>query len=613
MEPFDVFLSDDRRTVSDGPTRKLKFPPTGLNGSKSDNGDKRHPSRNKEGDSRKKGVISQRTSKMAQHLMAPSTDQYENDSIYQQQQSRTASTRSSYSASPDAFSDYAPSRSQQVADMMEVASKIKYIRDSNRLNDYVDSTPPFLRTIQQQQYQQHQAAQQNYHLQLQHNTPTSISSSSLGTPSSMSSARSQSPTSFQHLETQTRNDQPISINSVHGSTNQQIYRKLHPMSPSHTLDPLACESRDSEEELRLAVERNRNNLNPHELEPDASIDDDNASLTINTEMNPSQFLKVILVGDSRTGKSSLLKRRFENNFDRQYSPTRGVDNRSENLPVQGRDCKFQLWDISGAKETRAMMNTFFKGANCFGLVYDITDYSTVESIPVWIQQVKECLTGNIPIVLIGNKLDCSAERIVGSDSVQQYAIECGLQGYIEVSALSGMNIQHMIDLLAFLAYERVTNLSPIPVSPTATAGLSCASEDALLTRFQRQNSQGVSSPLPQKRPSDRGLQPDQSVDIESEKSSLVSKGSFVVANEQATNVDNSGNNKSGSFWSPETSPKSGSPAIAANPIQQGKTKSSHSTSTSQSNNSISEEKKSTANSASEPAPSSNVAACCVIS
>jgi small GTP-binding protein len=515
MDPVDDFSSDDRKTVSEGfSSRKLKFPPTGIHGSRSDNGDRRQIKQ--PGNKDRKGAISSRTSKMAQQVLTG--DETPDSFASTTRVSSISSSRSSFSSTSDLAVDFATSRSQQIAEMVEASSRLKYHgrpRTGSPMTTTMSIQQPRSRTnspttvldnINQHpphhSYNSHfQQQSQNHNFQHIHQQHLSVGSNPYVQHSSPFQGYQASPQSL------TSSSPASQINySANTTPSQHLYNKVNPVSSGHTLDLLACESRDSDEEVRIA-ERIR-----YVASGDANSDEAYDTFPTNMPVSicgDATVLKIILLGDKKTGKSSLLRQYFDQKYSSAYSPTGGMDNRSKRSVVQGRDCKIQIWDASDSPQSREMMVNYFKGTHCFGIVYDLLDYSTVESVPSWIQIIREKCGGEVPIVLIGNKLDKQGNRAVAKDSIQKYAIDCGLQGYIEASAKSTENVAATIDLLAFLALERFVTVSPMQTQVTERhsmpSGLSSVSEDALLTKYQRNNQgsndNGFASPLPRKKSS----------------------------------------------------------------------------------------------------------------
>lgn len=183
--------------------------------------------------------------------------------------------------------------------------------------------------------------------------------------------------------------------SANSTPSQMQYNKATRVSsPSQVYDPLVCESGDSEDGVRPL-----DNATPSgDANTDEAYDDFHmhAPVPISTE---AITLKIALIGDAKTGKSSLLGQYFDQKFDAKYVPTDGLDSRSKRSVVQGRDCKVQIWDTADSVKGREMIPSYYKGAHCFGIVFDILEYNTVETIPSWIQLIKENFTDDTSIII----------------------------------------------------------------------------------------------------------------------------------------------------------------------------------------------------------------------
>lgn len=304
----------------------------------------------------------------------------------------------------------------------------------------------------------------------------------------------------------------------------KIYQKLHPTSPSFALDPLACESRDSEEEMRIRELRVQQQANQHISDSpglqslsnskfSTSLDNDNALSIGGRQAEGQQVVKVFLVGDSGVGKTSILHQYFDGSFSEDCAPTDGVDFKGKLMNYSEGDIeyKLQLWDSAGSLALHNITKSYYRKAHAFAIVYDITNYTTVENIPFWIETIRteainyilSSYTNNtvnlsnlysvsttshsqdlscsndyisstsgrgngtncqvdptlltiaqtIPIILIGNKADLST-RIVDSDTMERYARDAGLYGYFEVSASMNINISVALEVLSHLGFQR---------------------------------------------------------------------------------------------------------------------------------------------------------------
>ncbi|XP_026190212.1 ras-like GTP-binding protein RYL1 [Cyclospora cayetanensis] len=172
------------------------------------------------------------------------------------------------------------------------------------------------------------------------------------------------------------------------------------------------------------------------------------------------LVKLLVLGDSSVGKSSLLLRFAENKFDPNFVLTIGVDFKTKVVECGGRRIKLQVWDTAGQERFRTITPAYFRSAMGVMLVYDITNMQTFHNIRRWMQNVEEFADPSIVRVLVANKLDLQQQRQVsrskGEDLAREYAIP-----FIETSAKSNINVEE-----AFMcAANRIRDLrfSPGPI------------------------------------------------------------------------------------------------------------------------------------------------------
>jgi small GTP-binding protein len=122
--------------------------------------------------------------------------------------------------------------------------------------------------------------------------------------------------------------------------------------------------------------------------------------------------KIIVIGDTGTGKSSLLRRYFSNDFYRNEKSTIGVDFKIINKKIDDKyNIKLHVWDTSGQERFNSIIEQFFRNTTCVILVYDITNDISLESIDKWVEKVKKNDEPGF-IYLIGNKIDMERFREV---------------------------------------------------------------------------------------------------------------------------------------------------------------------------------------------------------
>ena len=166
---------------------------------------------------------------------------------------------------------------------------------------------------------------------------------------------------------------------------------------------------------------------------------------MNIQSSFDNTLKIIIVGDTCVGKSNFLFRFINDQFSKIYQTTLGIDCKSKVciLPKSKKKVKINLWDTAGQERYMSINKLYFQKIQGIILMYDITQRSSFERLPKWVQLINET-TFNIPIVLIGNKIDDEEEnRIVSTEEGKDFANQNGYLFY-EASALSGKNVNDSI-------------------------------------------------------------------------------------------------------------------------------------------------------------------------
>jgi small GTP-binding protein len=176
--------------------------------------------------------------------------------------------------------------------------------------------------------------------------------------------------------------------------------------------------------------------------------------------------KVILCGDPHVGKSSLLAQYVENQFSENYIATVGanflikeidlsqivnklkINNPNLREDIENKGFKLYFWDIGGQPDKLFSNEYYFVQAVGAFIIYDILNRNSFENIDFWFQKVKD-LSGEIPIIILGNKIDKDIERTVSFEEAEKKAKRFGVD-CIETSAKSNENVDIAFESLAVL-------------------------------------------------------------------------------------------------------------------------------------------------------------------
>ncbi|KAL4612804.1 hypothetical protein GN956_G22904 [Arapaima gigas] len=154
---------------------------------------------------------------------------------------------------------------------------------------------------------------------------------------------------------------------------------------------------------------------------------------------PDRLFKIVLVGNSSVGKTSVLRRFCDDSFHPGTSATVGVDYSVKTLTVEKCRVALQMWDTAGQERYRSITKQFFRKADGVIIMYDITSQQTFLAVRNWLASVHEGAGGDIPIMLLGNKTDCESERQVQLRVGESLAQDSHLIFY-ECSASTGHNV-----------------------------------------------------------------------------------------------------------------------------------------------------------------------------
>ena len=165
-----------------------------------------------------------------------------------------------------------------------------------------------------------------------------------------------------------------------------------------------------------------------------------------TDDSYEKLFKILLLGDSSVGKSSLFLSFMDKSWNETFVPTIGVDFKIKTINVNNMNIKFQVWDTAGQERFRTIISSYYKGAHGILLVYDITLKESFESLNDWLNEIKKNTSKNIVKVLIGNKIDLNDKRVISFDEAKEFADNNSMK-YIETSAKTATNVDQAFGLI----------------------------------------------------------------------------------------------------------------------------------------------------------------------
>ena len=179
-------------------------------------------------------------------------------------------------------------------------------------------------------------------------------------------------------------------------------------------------------------------------------------------------LKILLLGDTAVGKTSILLKYTDGYFPEVYISTIGVEYKSKKVNINGNIINLQIWDTAGQERYKSITTNFLKGADGVLFVYDITQKASFDSLKKWIRDSEEA-TEAFQKIIIGNKIDKGKERKVTKDHLKKFCNDRKLKGF-ETSAKTGENINESFAELIKMIIEGKTKDELIAKNKLNTKG-----------------------------------------------------------------------------------------------------------------------------------------------
>jgi len=168
------------------------------------------------------------------------------------------------------------------------------------------------------------------------------------------------------------------------------------------------------------------------------------------------LLKVVIIGDGGVGKSSLMNRFVNNEFDSQSFHTIGVEFLNKDMTIDDETFTMQIWDTAGQERFKSLRTPFYRGSDCCILTFDVTDPHSFENIPMWKKEFvhyADIRDDKFPFVLLGNKVD-SELRKVATAQAQEWCKVNGDMAYFETSAKDNIDVVKAFETAVRIVKER---------------------------------------------------------------------------------------------------------------------------------------------------------------
>ncbi|KAG5639364.1 Ras- protein Rab-7 [Sphagnurus paluster] len=184
------------------------------------------------------------------------------------------------------------------------------------------------------------------------------------------------------------------------------------------------------------------------------------------------LLKVIILGDSGVGKTSLMNQYVNKRFSNQYKATIGADFLTKEVMVDDR----LLWDTAGQERFQSLGVAFYRGADCCVLVYDVNSAKSFETLDSWrdefLIQASPHDPENFPFVVLGNKIDVEEnKRQVTQKRAMTWCQSKGNIPYFETSAKEAINVEQAFQTVAKNALQQEAEEQLLDIPPMLDVNL----------------------------------------------------------------------------------------------------------------------------------------------
>ena len=169
-------------------------------------------------------------------------------------------------------------------------------------------------------------------------------------------------------------------------------------------------------------------------------------------------IKIMIIGETKTGKTSLISRYCKNEFTGgAYLSTIGIDFQIKNLTINSKKIRLQIWDTAGQERFRNIAKNYFQSSDGFLILYDISNHESFETLDYWVEEIKSNSQELAKMILVGNKCDLINERKIKKEEGENYAKNKKIR-FFEVSAKDGTNVE---EVFTRLVKDILKSYSPI--------------------------------------------------------------------------------------------------------------------------------------------------------
>ena len=136
-------------------------------------------------------------------------------------------------------------------------------------------------------------------------------------------------------------------------------------------------------------------------------------------MDDSENFKIIMIGDSSVGKTTLMRRYIEGIYNQKTLSTIGIELFKKEVSIQNKKYVMKIWDTCGQEKFRAISKNYYHNADGIMLLFDINSYDTFEHLSGWIESINQNISKDTPFIIVANK--CDLDHLVTDQEIEEYS------------------------------------------------------------------------------------------------------------------------------------------------------------------------------------------------
>ena len=194
-------------------------------------------------------------------------------------------------------------------------------------------------------------------------------------------------------------------------------------------------------------------------------------------------LKILLVGDSSVGKTTLLLKYVDGQFSENHITTIGVEYKDKELIVNNRKVNIQIWDTSGQERYQSITKNFYRNADGILFVFDVTNEDSFNHLKKWLI-TSEDIEKDFKKIIVGNKMDLEDKIVINKEKADKFAEKKNMKCFL-TSAKDGTNVDVIFQEIAELILANKTDEEIIEEFGTKERSLSTLSKDSHKAQAQK--------------------------------------------------------------------------------------------------------------------------------